>query len=38
LSQYETPDKKETNERASECDISIAFPFSVVTISKPQKK
>jgi hypothetical protein len=31
------PQKKETNERASEYDISIAFPFSAGTISKPQK-
>jgi hypothetical protein len=37
MSQYETPEKS-TNERASEYDISIAFPFSVVTVSKPQKK
>jgi hypothetical protein len=32
------PPKKETNERASEYDISVAFPFSAVTISKPQQK
>jgi hypothetical protein len=32
------PQKKVTNERASEYDISIALPFSVVTISKPQQK
>jgi hypothetical protein len=37
LSQYETPEKV-TNERASEYDISIAFPFSAVAISKPQEK
>jgi hypothetical protein len=30
--------KKGTNERASEYDISIAFPFPVVTICKPQTK
>jgi hypothetical protein len=30
------PQKKGTNERASENDISIAFPFSSVTISKLQ--
>jgi hypothetical protein len=30
--------KKVTNERASEYDISVAFPFSAVTISKPQQK
>jgi hypothetical protein len=32
------PQKKETNQRASEYDISIAFPFFAVTISKPQQK
>jgi hypothetical protein len=32
------PQKKGTNERASEYDISVAFPFSAVTISKPQQK
>jgi hypothetical protein len=32
------PRKKVTNEQASEYDISIAYPFSVITISKPQKK
>jgi hypothetical protein len=31
------PQKKVTIERASECDIFIAFPFSAVTISKPQQ-
>jgi hypothetical protein len=30
--------KTVTNERASEYDVSIAFPFSAVTISKPQQK
>jgi hypothetical protein len=30
------PQKKVTNERASEYDISTDFPFSAVTISKPQ--
>jgi hypothetical protein len=30
--------KKGTNERASEYYISIAFPFSNVTISKPRQK
>jgi hypothetical protein len=30
--------KKVTNERASEYDISIAFPLNTVTISKPQQK
>jgi hypothetical protein len=38
LSQYETPEKKVTNEQASEYDISSAFHFSAVTISKPQQK
>jgi hypothetical protein len=28
LSQYETPEKKVNNERASEYDISVACPFS----------
>jgi hypothetical protein len=37
LSQYEAPEKV-TNGRASECDISIAFPFPAVTISKPHLK
>jgi hypothetical protein len=32
------PQKKVTNERTSEYDIAIAFPFSAVTISKPQQK
>jgi hypothetical protein len=32
------PQKKVTNERASECDISIAILFSVVTISKAHIK
>jgi hypothetical protein len=32
------PRKKVTNERESEYDISVAFPFSAVTISKPQQK
>jgi hypothetical protein len=32
------PKKKVTNGRASKYDISVAFPFSVVTISKPQQK
>jgi hypothetical protein len=31
------PQKKVTYEQASEYDISIAFPFSVITISKPQQ-
>jgi hypothetical protein len=30
--------EKVTNERVSEYDISVAFPFSSVTISKPQQK
>jgi hypothetical protein len=29
---------KWTNERTSEYDISVAFPFSAVTICKPQQK
>jgi hypothetical protein len=29
--------KKVTNERAHEYDISIAFPFSAVTIRKPRQ-
>jgi hypothetical protein len=29
---------KKTNEHASEYDISVTYPFSVVTISKPKKK
>jgi hypothetical protein len=28
------PQKKGTNERASEYDISVAFPFSAITVSK----
>jgi hypothetical protein len=32
------PREKVTNEQASEYDISVAFPFSFVTISKPQQK
>jgi hypothetical protein len=32
------PQKKVTNERASEYDISVAFPLFAVTISKPQQK
>jgi hypothetical protein len=32
------PQKKVTNERAFEYDIFAAFPFSAVTISKPQQK
>jgi hypothetical protein len=36
-SQYETSEKI-TNKRASEYDISIAIPFSVVKMSKPKKK
>jgi hypothetical protein len=32
------PQKKVTNERASAYDISIAFPYSAVTISKSQQK
>jgi hypothetical protein len=32
------PQKKGTNERASEYDISVFFPFSAVTISNPQQK
>jgi hypothetical protein len=32
------PQKKVTNERAFEHDISAAFHFSAVTISKPQQK
>jgi hypothetical protein len=32
------PREKGTNERAFEYDISVAFPFSSVTISKPQQK
>jgi hypothetical protein len=31
------PQKKVTNERASEYDISIAVPFSAVTKSNPSK-
>jgi hypothetical protein len=31
------PQKKLTNERASEYEISVAFPFSADTISKPSK-
>jgi hypothetical protein len=30
--------KNVTNERTSEYDISIGFPFSAFTISKPQQK
>jgi hypothetical protein len=30
--------EKVTNERASEYEISVAFPFSAVTISQPQQK
>jgi hypothetical protein len=37
LSQYETR-QKGTNEPTSEYDISVAFPFSAVTICKPQQK
>jgi hypothetical protein len=32
------PLKKVTNEGTSENEISIAFPFSAITISKPQQK
>jgi hypothetical protein len=32
------PHEKVTIERASEYDISVAFLFSAVTISKPQQK
>jgi hypothetical protein len=32
------PQKKETNQRASEYDISITFPFSAFKISKSQQK
>jgi hypothetical protein len=32
------PREKVTNERASEYDVSIAIPFSAVTISKPKKE
>jgi hypothetical protein len=32
------PQKKGSNERAFEYDISIAIPFSAVKISKPQQK
>jgi hypothetical protein len=32
------PQKKVTNEQASEDDISVAFPFSVVTIQKTPAK
>jgi hypothetical protein len=32
------PQKKVTNERASEYDIIVAFRFSAVTISKLQQK
>jgi hypothetical protein len=32
------PQKKVTNDRASEYDSAIAFSFSAVTISKPQQK
>jgi hypothetical protein len=32
------PREKVTNERASEYDISIAFPLSAVTLCKPQQK
>jgi hypothetical protein len=32
------PQKKGTNERASEYDISIAFPFSSVILIKHQEK
>jgi hypothetical protein len=32
------PQKKATNERAYEYDFSVAFPSSVITISKPQQK
>jgi hypothetical protein len=31
------PQKKVTNERASEYDISVAFPFSAVTIVNRSK-
>jgi hypothetical protein len=31
------PQKKGINEQASEYDISIAIPFSAVTISKPSR-
>jgi hypothetical protein len=34
LSQYETPENN-NQKRASEYDISIATPFSVVTMRKP---
>jgi hypothetical protein len=30
------PQKKITNERAFEYDISVSFPFPAVSISKPQ--
>jgi hypothetical protein len=36
LSQFKTR-KKVTNKRASEYDISVAFPFSAIKISKPQQ-
>jgi hypothetical protein len=32
------PKKKVTNEQTSAYNISIAFPFSAVTISKPLQK
>jgi hypothetical protein len=32
------PEKKVTNGRASEYDISVAIPFSVGTVNKPQHK
>jgi hypothetical protein len=32
------PQKKVTNEQASEYDISIVFPFSAITICKTQAK
>jgi hypothetical protein len=39
MSQYETPEKNEPmNEHLNNYDISIAFPFPVVTICKPQTK
>jgi hypothetical protein len=31
------PREKVTNERASDYDISVAFPFSSITISTPTK-
>jgi hypothetical protein len=32
------PQQKGTNKQTFEYDISVAFPFSAVTICKPQQK